>query len=138
MAPIIIICLIISLFLPKKLNALLLGERYAMGLGVSIGGIKIIVIVLCCLLAGTATAFTGPIAFIGMAVPHIVRGIFRTSDHRIVLPACIVVGSSLLTLCDIISQVPWAETTHPINSVSSLIGAPIILWVIFKNKHLHS
>lgn len=138
MAPIIIICLILSLFLPKKLNALLLGERYARGLGVSIGGIKITVIILCCLLAGTATAFTGPIAFIGMAVPHIVRGMFRTSDHRIVLPACIIVGASLLTLCDIISQVPWSDTTLPINSVSSLIGAPIILWVIFKNKHLHS
>ena len=138
MAPIIIICLVLSLFLPKKLNALLLGERYAMGLGVSIGGIKIVTIILCCLLAGTATAFTGPIAFIGMAVPHIVRGMFRTSDHRIVLPACIIVGACLLTLCDIISQMPWSDSTLPINSVSSLIGAPIILWVIFKNKHLHA
>ena len=78
------------------------------------------------------------IAFIGMAVPHIVRGMFRTSDHRIVLPACIIVGASLLTLCDIISQMPWSDAVLPINSVSSLIGAPIILWVIFKNKHLHS
>lgn len=137
MAPVIIISLIICLLIPKKLNALLLGERYAKGLGVSISSIRITIIILCCLLAGTATAFTGPIAFIGMAVPHIVRGMFRTSDHRVVLPACILIGSSLLLLCDIISQVPWTDYTIPINSVCSLIGAPIILWVIFKNKHLH-
>lgn len=137
MSPLVMIGLLGSLLLSKKLNALLLGENYAIGLGVSMGWTRTWIILLTCLLAATITAFTGPIAFIGMAVPHIARGIFKTSDHRTVLPACVLIGSSLLLLCDCFTQLPISDYNLPINAISSLIGAPIILWVIIKNKHLH-
>ena len=137
MIPLVAIGLLCSLLLSKKLNALLLGENYAVGLGVSMGWTRTWIILITCILAATITAFTGPIAFIGMAVPHIARGIFKTSDHRTTLPACILIGASLLLLCDCCTQLPISDYTLPINAISSLIGAPIILWVIIKNKHLH-
>ncbi len=137
MTPLVIVGLLAALLLSKKLNALLLGENYALGLGLSMGWTRAWIILITCLLAATITAFTGPIAFIGMAVPHIVRGIFKTSDHRTILPSSILVGASLLLLCDCFTQLPVSDYTLPINAISSLIGAPIILWVIIKNKHLH-
>lgn len=137
MAPLIAVGLIASLLLCKQLNALLLGENYAVGLGISIGWARTYIILTTCLLAATITAFTGPIAFIGMAVPHIARGLFKTSNHRVILPACMLIGASLLMLCDCFTQLPISEYILPINAISSLIGAPIILWVIIRNKHLH-
>lgn len=137
MAPIIIVGLIFALIGAKTLNALLLGENYASGLGISLPWARTWIILTTCLLAATTTAFTGPIAFIGMAVPHIARGIFKTSDHRIILPACIIMGATLLLLCDCCTLLPISEYLLPINAISSLIGAPIILWVIIKNKHIH-
>lgn len=137
MVPVVALGLLGSLLFAKKLNALLLGENYAVGLGVSMGWTRTWIILITCILAATITAFTGPIAFIGMAVPHIARGIFRTSNHRVILPACMLIGASLLLLCDCCTQLPISQYTLPINAVSSLIGAPIILWVIIKNKHLH-
>lgn len=137
MAPLVILGIIGALLLSKKLNALLLGENYAIGLGVSMGWTRAWIILLTCLIAATITAFTGPIAFIGMAVPHIARGLFKTSDHRTILPVCILLGASLLLLCDCFTQLPISDYILPINAISSLIGAPIILWVIIKNKHLH-
>lgn len=137
MASIITIGLISALLLCKRLNAMLLGENYATGLGISMGWTRTWIILTTCILAATTTAFTGPIAFIGMAVPHIAKGIFKTSDHRIILPACILMGATLTMLCDCFTQLPISEYMLPINAVSSLIGAPIILWVIIKNKHLH-
>ena len=136
MAPLIIAAIVVTLFMPKKLNALLLGENYAKGLGVSVFATRFAIIVITCLLAGASTAFTGPIAFIGVAVPHIVRGLYKTSDHKVVIPASVLAGSALLIVCDIISQLPGTIYTLPINSVCALIGAPIILLVIIKNKHL--
>ncbi|MBP6284989.1 MAG: iron chelate uptake ABC transporter family permease subunit, partial [Paludibacteraceae bacterium] len=106
--------------------------------GVSVFKLRFIIIFVTCLLAGAATAFTGPIAFIGLAVPHIVRGIFKTSDHKIILPASILGGAILLLICDIASQMPGSDYTLPVNSVSAIIGAPIIIWIIFKNKNLYS
>lgn len=137
MVPVIIAGLIGALLLCKRLNALLLGENYASGLGISMGWTRTWIILITCILAATTTAFTGPIAFIGMAVPHIARGLFKTSDHRLILPACILIGATLTMLCDCFTQLPISEYMLPINAVSSLIGAPIILWVIIKNKHLH-
>ena len=137
MVPIVTAGLICAFLLSKKLNALLLGNNYALGLGVSMGWTRTWIILITCILAATITAFTGPIAFIGMAVPHIARGIFRTANHRVILPACMLIGASLLLLCDCCTQLPISQYTLPINAVSSLIGAPIILWVIIKNKHLH-
>ncbi|HOH74334.1 MAG TPA: iron ABC transporter permease [Paludibacteraceae bacterium] len=138
MFPMLFAGLLISLLLPKQLNALLLGENYAKSIGVTVFRLRFIIILVTCLLAGAATAFTGPIAFIGVAVPHIIRGIFRSSDHRIILPGSILGGAILLLMCDIVSQLPGSEYTLPINSVSAIIGAPIIIWIIFKNKNLYS
>lgn len=135
--PIVLVTLLLALLLSKQLNALLLGENYASGLGISMVWTRTWIILTTCILAASITAFTGPIAFIGMAVPHMARGIFKTSDHRIILPACILMGASLLMLCDCLTALPISEYLLPINAVSSLIGAPIILWVIIKNKHLH-
>ena len=138
MFPMLFAGLLISLLLPKQLNALLLGENYAKSIGVTVFRLRFIIILVTCLLAGAATAFTGPIAFIGVAVPHIIRGIFRSPDHRIILPGSILGGAILLLMCDIVSQLPGSEYTLPINSVSAIIGAPIIIWIIFKNKNLYS
>ncbi|HRR58197.1 MAG TPA: iron ABC transporter permease [Paludibacteraceae bacterium] len=118
----------------KSLNGLLLGENYAQGLGINITRTRFLIIVAVALLAGTTTAFTGPIAFIGMAVPHLVRGLFRTSDHSITIPGTMLCGAILLLLCDLATQLPADGYTLPINAISALVGAPIIIWIILKNK----
>jgi iron complex transport system permease protein len=130
--PVSVLGLGIAFFLHKKLDGLLLGDNYARGLGISIIPTRFIIVIATGLLAGGITAFTGPIAFVGVAIPHIVRGVFRSSTHRILLPGSVLCGASLLLMCDIISQIP--AYTLPINTISSLFGAPIILWIILK-KH---
>ncbi|MGM9746131.1 MAG: iron chelate uptake ABC transporter family permease subunit [Paludibacteraceae bacterium] len=134
MLPLVVIGLLLAYALQKPLNGLLLGENYAQGLGINITRTRILIIVAVALLAGTTTAFTGPIAFIGMAVPHLVRGLFRTADHRITLTGCILCGASLLMLCDMATQLPDQGYTLPINAISALVGAPIIIWIIIKQK----
>ena len=134
MAPIILIGIIIVFLIQKSLNSLLLGENYAQGLGVNIKRTRLYIIIAISLLAGATTAFTGPIAFIGIAVPHIVRKILRTYDHLPATIGCILVGSALLLLCDICTQLPAEGYTLPINSISALIGAPIIIWIIIKQN----
>ena len=130
--PISLIGLGMAFFMKKRLDGLLLGENYARGLGISIIQTRFLIVIATGLLAGGITAFTGPIAFVGVAIPHIARGIFRTSTHKILLPATVLCGASLLLVCDIISQIP--AYTLPINTISSLFGAPIILWIILKRK----
>lgn len=130
--PVALIGLGMAFFLQKRLDGLLLGENYARGLGISIIQTRFLIVIATGLLAGGITAFTGPIAFVGVAIPHIARGIFRTSTHKILLPATLLCGASLLLICDIISQIP--TYTLPINTISSLFGAPIILWIILKRK----
>ncbi|MGN0187581.1 MAG: iron chelate uptake ABC transporter family permease subunit [Paludibacteraceae bacterium] len=134
MLSLVVIGLVLAYALQKPLNGLLLGENYAQSLGINITRTRILIIVAVALLAGTTTAFTGPIAFIGMAVPHLVRGLFRTADHRITLTGCILCGASLLMLCDIATQLPAQGYTLPINAISALVGAPIIIWIILKQK----
>lgn len=134
MAPVIIVGVFIAFLLQKQLNVFLLGQNYASGLGVSISHLRLLVILVTALLAGTSTAFTGPIAFVGITMPHIARGIFQTSNHRIILPASVLCGSTAMLYCDLISQLPGATGTLPINAVTALIGAPIIMWIIIKNK----
>lgn len=134
MAPIALLGILLSIAIIKQLNALLLGENYAQGLGVSIKRTRLMIILSVALLAGATTAFTGPIAFVGMAVPHLVKGILKTSNHAATLPGCIICGCALLLLCDVATQMPANGYTLPINAVSSLIGAPIIIWIILKNK----
>lgn len=136
MAPVTIAGIVIAFLLQKRLNVLLLGENYATGLGISVFHTRLWIILATALLAGTSTAFTGPIAFIGVTVPHIARGVFHSSNHRITIPGSILCGSIIMLVCDLISQLPGSQGTLPINSVTALFGAPIIIWIIMKNKNL--
>ena len=134
MAPIIAGGIILSLILQKQLNVLLLGKNYANGLGISVTRLRLWIILATALLAGTSTAFTGPIGFIGITMPHVARGLFRTPNHRIILPASMLCGAIILLTCDLISQMPGFQGTLPINAVTAFFGAPIIIWIILKNR----
>ena len=118
----------------KMLNALLLGETYAKSIGLNIRFSRFVIFACTSILAGSVTAFCGPIGFIGIAVPHIARNIFKTSDHNILVPATILTGGVVMLVSDIISQLPGSENVLPVNSVTSLIGIPVVIWVILRNK----
>lgn len=128
--PILLICLAMQ----KALNALLLGENYARGLGVNITRLRYGIIITASLLAGIVTAFTGPIGFVGMAVPHIARMICKTTNHKTLLLASALIGANLLLLCDMISQLPGHQSTLPINTVTAMFGAPIVIMVILRGR----
>ena len=134
LVPAILAGIILAFLKIKDLNAFLLGEDYARSLGVSIKTSRIIIFLSTSLLAGTITAFCGPIGFIGIAVPHICRVIFKTANHLILVPAVILTGSIVMLFSDIVSQLPGMQTTLPINSVTALIGIPVIIWMIVKNR----
>jgi iron complex transport system permease protein len=125
---------ILSIFSSKMLNALLLGENYARSIGLNVRFARTIIFVCTSILAGSVTAFCGPIGFIGIAVPHIVRLIFRASDHRILIPGTILTGGAVMLISDIISQLPGSESVLPVNAVTSLIGIPIVIWIILGNR----
>ncbi len=128
--PICILGTLLCVILLKPLNGLLLGENYAQGLGINIQRTRALIVIATGLLAGGITAFCGPIAFVGVAVPHIARGLFRTSNHRITMPASALIGANLLLLCDLISSL--FTYPLPISTVSALFGAPVIIWIILK------
>ncbi|HLP04204.1 MAG TPA: iron ABC transporter permease [Paludibacter sp.] len=130
--PVVLLGISMAFLLQKRLDGLLLGENYARGLGVSIQQTRFLIVIVTGLLAGGITAFTGPIAFVGVAIPHIARGVFRTSAHKILLPATVLCGASLLLVCDIVTQIPTYSL--PVNTVSALFGAPVIIWIILKRK----
>ncbi len=121
-------------FLLKPLDAMLLGDDYASSIGVDVRRMRWMIILSATLLTGATTAFTGPIGFIGIAVPHIVRGLLQTSVHRLLTPCCMLCGAVLVLLCDIFSQLPGDGYVLPVNALSSLIGAPVVLWIILSNK----
>ncbi len=118
----------------KNLNTLLLGEQYARSLGVKIGKNRFIIILSTSLLAGSITAFAGPIAFVGLAVPHLIRQVIPVNDHRILLPAVIMGGAILMLVCDIAAQMPGSQHTLPINAITSLIGAPVVIWLLVRKR----
>lgn len=131
LAPIVVVVVIVVvLVLMKPLNGLLLGENYAEGLGIHIRRTRILIVLFTGLLAGSVTAYCGPIAFIGVAVPHIARGIFSTSNHRITLPATMLIGANMLLVCDILCSL--STYPLPISTMSALFGAPIIIRIILK------
>lgn len=134
MASVICVGILVALLLQKQLNVFLLGQNYASGLGVSVSRLRLFTILATALLAGTSTAFTGPIAFIGITMPHIARGLFRTPNHHVILPASMLCGAVTMLLCDLISQLPGTQSTLPVNAVTALFGAPVIIWIIAKNK----
>ena len=124
--------LILAVAAIKPLNLLLLGEQYARTMGLSIRRARLLIFLSTILLAGTVTAFCGPVGFIGLAVPHLARLLFRQADHRVLLPASALTGSCVLLLCDIISK--WF--TLPINTITALMGIPIVVWVVIRHKNI--
>lgn len=126
----------LTIYSIKSLNILLLGDNYAQSLGLNIKKHRFILILATSVLAGSITAFVGPIAFVGLAVPHLTKLFFDTSNHRILVPAVLLSGSILLLLCDSISQLPMSEFTLPINAVTSLFGAPVVIWLLVRKKKL--
>ena len=134
LAAVWLIGMAVCIYLIKPLNGLLLGEGYAQGLGIPIRTSRFLIVFSTGLLAGGVTAFCGPIAFIGVAVPHIAHGLFHTSNHRISLPASALIGADMLLLCDILCSL--FTYPLPISTVSALFGAPIIIWIILKRKQI--
>lgn len=125
-----------SFLLIKTLNLLLLGDSYARNLGLNIHRARLLVIGCSGVLVAVVTAYCGPIVFLGLAVPHLCRGIFRTSNHATILPASMLAGASLALLCSLVARMPGFEGALPVNSVTALIGAPVVMWVLFnKRKH---
>jgi iron complex transport system permease protein len=129
-----LIGLIPMILMLKSYNAMLLGEAYAESMGVNINKLRWTMIISTGILAGSATAFCGPIAFIGIAVPHMARLIFRTGDHRVLFPASALIGAIVLLVCDAVSQLPGSAQTLPINAVTSLVGAPMVIWLILRRN----
>ena len=130
--PAVIIGLIISVAVIKPLNLLLLGEAYARTMGLNILRTRSLILLSTTLLAGTITAFCGPIGFIGLAIPHLARILFADADHRVLMPAAALVGAVTLLLCDIVSKL----LTLPINTITALLGIPIVVWVVIRNKNI--
>jgi len=128
--------ILISVLMIKPMNALLLGELNAEATGVRTNVVKYLIITSASLIAGALTAFNGPVAFIGLIVPHISRMLFNTTNHRILLPATMLTGIALLLVCDIISQVPGRTIVLPINAITAMIGAPVILWIVLGNRKM--
>ena len=126
--------ILLSFLSAKMLNAVSLGENYATSIGLNVRLSRLVIFVSTSILAGSVTAFCGPIGFIGIAVPHISRILLRTSDHKILIPGTILTGGIIMLISDIISQLPGSESVLPVNSVTSLIGIPVVIWVIFRNR----
>ncbi|WP_435254451.1 FecCD family ABC transporter permease [Tenacibaculum sp. A30] len=121
----------------KPLNSFLLGENYAQSLGINIKKSRNIILLITSILTGVITAFSGPIAFVGLAVPHIAKMLFSTSNHKILLPSAALIGAIVLLICDCIAQLPTSEYTLPINAITSLFGAPIVIWLLVRKKKIY-
>ena len=124
-------------FIVKPLNSLLLGENYAKSMGVNVKRTRNITLISTSLLTGVITAFSGPIAFIGLAVPHLTKLLFNTSNHKILIPAVAISGAIIMLICDSIAQLPTSEYTLPINAITSLFGAPIIIWLLVRKRKIY-
>lgn len=134
MLPIVVVALVLSLLMPKPMNALALGESYARSVGIDIRRSRLMLIGITSLLTGCITAFTGPIAFLGLAVPHFVRLVFGTSDHRLLIPLTMLSGALLLLVCDLLSQIAGGGLALPINALTSLIGAPVVILIVLRGQ----
>jgi len=129
--------LILTGGLAKSLNALLLGEEYARTMGLSVGRVRLLIVTGTALLAGTVTAFCGPVGFIGTAVPHLCRAMFNSSDHRILLPACGLMGACVGLGAALIAELPGSSVILPLNAVTALLGAPVVMFVLMRQRQLH-
>lgn len=135
--PLVLVGLVVANVVSKALNALLLGETYARSLGVNIRRARVWIVLSASLLAGTVTAFCGPIGFLGVAVPHLCRNLFNTADHRILVPTSMLLGAILALLADLIAQLPGSQYVLPLNVITSLFGVPVIVWVILRQRKLN-
>lgn len=133
---IVLIGFLLSVLSIKKLNAFLLGENYAQSMGLSLKKSRMLLIIATGLLAGGVTAFAGPIAFVGLAVPHLTRQVFDTMEHKILVPAVFIYGAILMLLCDTIAQLPTSANVLPINAITSLVGAPVVIWLLVRKRKM--
>jgi len=136
LTPVILFGLATAFLLAKPLNALLLGESYARSMGLAVRNTRIAVIASAALLAGTVTAYCGPIGFLGIAVPHLCRSLFNSSDHRVLLPTGMLLGALLALVADLVARMPGSQATLPLNAVTALVGAPIVTWIILRRHNL--
>lgn len=134
---VVLMALLLPATLPlvKTLNLMLLGDSYALNLGLNLKRARIYVIGAAGVLTAVVTAYCGPIAFLGLAVPHLCRGLLRSSDHRLLLPAVMLAGAALALICNLIARLPGFEGALPVNSVTALIGAPVVMWVLFNRRN---
>jgi iron complex transport system permease protein len=126
--------LLLAIFSTKNLNALLPGDTYAQSIGMNVRRARAIIFISAGLLAGTVTAFCGPIGCVGIAVPHVARMVFRNANHSILIPASILIGTSMMLLCDVVSQLPGTGSILPLNTVTALMGIPVVIVIIFRNQ----
>jgi iron complex transport system permease protein len=138
LAPIVLLSLVTAILMAQNLNGLLLGEEHARSMGLNVNRNKQAVILVTGILASVITAYVGPVAFLGLAVPHVARGMFHTADHRILFPATILLGVAIAFACDIIVHAGFTGTALPLNAVTSLFGAPVVLWIILKGKNWYN
>jgi iron complex transport system permease protein len=138
LAPVVLAGLLLAFGLTKTLDALLLGDTYARSMGLAVRRARLGIIVSASLLAGAVTAFCGPIAFLGIAVPHFCRYLLGTSDHRTLLPAVTLLGATCALLADLLAQLPGSDAMLPLNAVMALFGAPVVVWVILRRAHLRA
>ena len=136
LAFLVIFGIVLSILVIKPLNALLLGERYAKSIGINFKKTRFIIIIATSILAGSITALAGPIAFVGLAVPHITKMIFKTSNHSILVFGTLLLGGILMLICDSIAQLPGSDLTLPINAITSLFGAPIVIWLLVRKRKI--
>ncbi|MDO4691299.1 MAG: iron ABC transporter permease [Porphyromonadaceae bacterium] len=134
LAPSVLLGLAMVFMMPKYMNAMTLGENYTRSIGINPSRVRLMMILTTCLISGAITAFAGPIAFLGIAVPHFTRVVFGASDHHILIPGTILVGATLMLGCDLLTQVPGKMLVLPINAITSLIGAPVVILVIARNS----
>jgi iron complex transport system permease protein len=128
--------ILLSVFSIKPMNALLLGENYARNLGINYKKTKYIILFATSILAGSITAFVGPIAFVGLAVPHISKLVFQTSNHKILFWSTLLFGAIVMLICDSITQIPGTEIVLPINAITSIFGAPIVIWLLVRKRKM--
>ncbi|AWI25828.1 iron ABC transporter permease [Flavobacterium pallidum] len=136
LATAILLGLVLSIASVKSLNAMLLGDNYARSLGMDLKKSRLLIIFSTSILAGSITAFAGPIAFIGLAVPHMAKLVFQTSEHRILFGATLLCGAIIMLLCDMLCQFPGSETVLPINAITSIIGAPMVIWLVMRKRKI--
>lgn len=130
----VVVGVVLCVMVVKPLNLMLLGESQARTMGVNLGRVRTLVFVATSLLAGGVTAFCGPIAFVGIAVPHVARMIFRSADHRVLLPASMLIGADTMLLCDVISQMPGSDMVLPINTITAIFGIPVVVMVVMNSR----